>query len=126
MKKPRDNQQELKKLQDKWYKKLAKAGFEDIEDINSPNEFLKEWHGSWFRSRGHASRFTAKESYFYQAGHFLTNHEFKNEQEKKVWKLHSEGLSLREIAKAMRWKSHFNVNLIIKRLREEMLHHDKN
>ncbi len=116
--------QSLKELQAKWYKKLAKAGFEDIEDVSSPREFLKEWHGSWFRSRGHTDQFLAKESYFYPAGHFLTNYEFDNEVERKVWAFHSEGLSLREIAARMRWKSHHKATIIIKKLRKEMLHSD--
>ncbi len=112
--------EQLKKLQNKWYDKLEKSGFEDIEERHSPKEFLKRWAGQWFKRRTHVHNFEAKQEYFYQCGHFLTTHDFDTETERKVWQMHSEGLSLREIARSMRWKSHHKVRLVINKLKQEM------
>jgi hypothetical protein len=89
---------ELKKLEAKWYKKLAKEGFEDIEqDENN----LKQWHNHFFFARYDADSFNSKAEYFQLAGAFLHEYEFANEVEKKIWELHADGLPLTEIYKVL-------------------------
>lgn len=94
---------ELKKLTKLWYKKLEKEGFQEIEQADGN---LKVWHSHKFLRTSDGSVFSApaKEEYFRSAGHFLHDHVFSNEAEKDIWKLHCEGLSIREIAKVFKSK----------------------
>src|SRR3954469_24220698 len=85
---------QFKKLQREWDKKLKSTGFDDIEDRNSPREFLKRWHGSYFRAVWSDS----KEAYFTKARAFLTWFQFQSKVEKEIWERHAEGQTLREIA----------------------------
>jgi len=89
----------LKKLQDRWYAKLKKEGFDDIEQRDGN---LKTWHSSMFQNR-RKKRYTedswdSKIEYYRLAEHFLNDNKFKNEQEKKTWELHSEGISYEKIS----------------------------
>lgn len=88
-----------KSLQDEWDQKLRDSGFEDIEDRHSPREMLKTWHSTQFARRFNKERFDARRDYFDRATHFLHSHPFRSVLEKTIWELHSEGKSLREIAK---------------------------
>jgi hypothetical protein len=97
----RFNTKEFKSLKSKWYKKLAKSGFEDIEGneeyFNASDTFTR--HSS--RYRDSVQRFEAKQEYYRLAGHFLYDHKFSSTLEKMIWQLHSEGLSIREITKKL-------------------------
>ena len=86
---------ELKKLQKEWYSKLEAEGFEDIEDSAGR---LKRWDSFYFKLRHRGPRFAAKEEYFRIAERFLYSHSFSEKADKLIWKMHSEGLSCREIA----------------------------
>lgn len=112
--------QNFKTLQKLWYKKLRDAGFEDIEDTNSPKEFLKTWHSSYFISRYTAESYERKETYYRLCSHFLWDYAFESNLEREIWRLHSEGMSLRDIAKSLRSKriklNKDNVNKIIVKL----------
>ncbi len=97
-------QQQLKKLQKIWYAKLKKLEFDDIEETDIDS--LKNWtssrnykgaqEGELYGSRTVVRE--AKEEYYRMAGHFTHEYKFSNENEKNIWILHSEGLSLRDIA----------------------------
>ncbi len=96
----------LKEAQDEWYKKLKKSGFDDIEQ---DEDRLKKWASSSFKGKINGARhnekqaFTdAKEEYYRRAGHFLYDHEFASAFQRRIWELHAEGKSLREISKAVR------------------------
>lgn len=110
----------LKTLQKIWYKKLKDSGFNDIEDTNSPKEFLKTWHSSYFISRYTTESFERKESYYRLCSHFLWDYSFQSNLEREIWRLHSEGMSLRDIAKSLRSQriklNKDNVNKIIVKL----------
>lgn len=93
------NKAQFKKLQDKWYRKLEKSGFEDIEDTNSPREMLKTWDSQYFLHIGTPMQFEARQIYFEMCTNFLNTHKFISEADKAIWELHTEGFSLREIAK---------------------------
>jgi hypothetical protein len=126
---------ELKKLQKQWYAKAAASGFKDIEtDDDVP--LLKEWDSMRFQ-KGHdykdntvhhqvESRFLDFEStqrYYELAGHLLHSHRFESATHKRIWELHSEGKTVREILVSIRrmkptYKSLSSVHEVIRRLAE--------
>ncbi len=110
----------LKKLQAKWYKRLKREGFVDIEDVNSEREMLKEWHSLYFLSRYDVQRFEAKKRYFELATQFLESHVFDTSREKAIWAQYAAGESVRTIAKSRR-TSEFKINKVIKPLEDLML-----
>lgn len=93
---------DLKTLQTEWYRKLEDMGFVDIE--NNSNGLLKAWHSSYFQIKYNPDVFSKKQEYYELACVFLHNHEFESSKEKIVWSLHSQGMSLRAIAKEMNVK----------------------
>jgi hypothetical protein len=118
----------FKALQDEWYAKLKKKGFEDIEDTDSPQQYLKSWHSQYFQVKYTATTFEAKQEYYQMALSFLNDHRFANRKEKEIWKLHTDGLSLRKIAstlnakKIQSLKTHKDgVNKIIAELAKKMM-----
>lgn len=101
---------DLKALQTKWYSKLKSEGFKDIEDKNQ--EYLKEWHSSYFDIRYDPLSFDHTTEYYRRCGHFLFEHKFKTEKEKTIWQYHAQGKSISEVAKLMslkRWFVHRTV-----------------
>lgn len=90
---------EFKALKAKWDKKLEKSGFDDIERDGN----LKLFHSVYFADprRYDENVVEAKHQYYNIAGVFLNEHKFANTLEKKIWQLHSEGKSIREIEKAL-------------------------
>lgn len=100
---------EFKELQAEWYNKLKKTGFEDIEDVNSPREYLKVWDSTYFQSNYVPMIFLAKQEYYRRSAIFLMDYTFFNSEEKNIWQHHSEGIPLRQIAK--------NLNIILSRVR---------
>lgn len=97
-----------KKLLNKWYAKLRKDGFEDIEDVNSPREYLKRWDGSWFQSFYTPEQFQARRAYYERAEEVLQPFAFKFEkaQHRTIWELHAAGVSNRKIAKKLKKSAH--------------------
>lgn len=92
------DQKTLRALRREWDKKLKESGFEDIEDRESPREMLKSWHSTKFFYRFDEDRFLARKDYFELATQFLGTHRFESEIDREVWRLHTEGESLRKIA----------------------------
>lgn len=83
----------LKELQKLWYKKAKESGFNDIE----VNGYLYHWDSSKNFTEADSSNFSAKYHYYLMATEFLNMDPFDNEEDRIVWTLHSEGLSIREI-----------------------------
>lgn len=108
----------FKDLQKKWYAKLAEDGFEDIEDQDQKH--LKAWHSAYFQIKYTPCTFEAKQHYFEMAREFVWTHPFKTKQNRRIWILHSRGLSLRQIAEKRKTKV-CRVFKLIKRLREIMI-----
>lgn len=119
---------EFKALQDKWYKILAQKDFEDIEK----NEHsLKLWHADYFADarRNDENVIQAKQEYYRLAGQFLFEYKFKNPMEKRIWQLHSDGKSIREIERTLTkgyktYKDH--IHRILQALEVEMINKCKN
>lgn len=109
-----------KELQAKWDKILRDSGFVDIEDRSSSREMLKSWHSTLFIHRFDKDRFEARQTYFHLATQFLYAYEFESELDEEIWRLHSDGLSLREIAKQTGKVSKDGAQKIIHRLQRAM------
>jgi ribulose bisphosphate carboxylase small subunit len=101
--------QQFKILQDKWYTKLQKLGFNDIEQ---DEDRLKNWESSKFlkgKSHGKSAKEVAqanddKQEYYRLAGHFLHDHKFENAIEKFVWEKHADGVSHTKIPALLKRK----------------------
>lgn len=91
---PRPKTKEFNKLEAKWYAKLKKEGFEDIEQNE---DTLKLWSTHRFSREHNTVLYEAKEEYYRLAGQFLHEHQFKNLFEKGMWEYHSGGSSIRDI-----------------------------
>jgi len=89
---------QFEELKKKWYKKLEKTGFEDIEQADGR---LVGKHGEWFKYYHNPTLDLAKQDYFRHAGYFLYEHKFANDFERRIWELHVEGISIRNIAKIL-------------------------
>jgi hypothetical protein len=111
---------DFKKVQAHWYQKLKNEGFKDIEDTRSEDRLLLTWHSRYFVYKYSSLGFQSKQVYFEMAQDFLNEHPFASDWDIQVWTLHTEGLSIREIARKLDTKR-CRVELTIKRLRALML-----
>jgi hypothetical protein len=118
------SQKEFSKLRETWYKKLARAGFKDAEQLDGN---LKVWHKSYFNVNYGKTKFLAKQEYYIMAEHFLNSY-FNDEKniwtpiEREIWKLHSEGVPYRDILKIVAPEATFwHVCRTIQTLAQEML-----
>jgi hypothetical protein len=96
--KQRSPAEQLEKLKEKWYAKLKREGFEDIERSDGS---LTKYSQNAYRDRREADNDTwvaAKTDYYRMAEHFLNEHKFENNTERFIWQLHSEGVSARKIS----------------------------
>lgn len=116
----------LNALQKKWYRKLKQSGFNDIEDTNSPREYLKTWESTHFAKifqlRG-AEQYHGQALYYERAGKFLHEYRFKTRTQKQIWKLHSEGIGMNRIATTLEINAagcENSVHTIIKNLQNIM------
>lgn len=111
----------FKELQSKWYAKLKRSGFDDIE---KSEDALHTYDKRYFNKTYDLPRFLAKQEYYRLAGQFL--HEYKDFTpfERKVWELHAEGMSIFDIVSVIRKKqktSRDSVHSVIKKFRKEMV-----
>ncbi len=116
---------EFKDLSKEWAKKLKKSGFEDIETSDG-NLRVYDSYKLFQSGPRHCMTpdwIAAKESYYRSAEHFLNRHVFNSPVERKIWALHSEGVSIRNILKVVKSKSITNksiVHQIVRKLVKEM------
>lgn len=124
---------ELKKQQKVWYKKLKESGFEDIEYFDKdmePKHLLRggskfspltnEQENSMnYSSVGILNEYEATVSYYDKARSLLHTIPFKNEQERLIWEMYSEGEAVRKIGKVVGF-SHPKVLKIIKQIKESL------
>jgi hypothetical protein len=91
-------QRKFVKLQSKWYKKLSKAGFSDLEHFS---EFYGASQASPFLRNPIAnlrSKFTVSTQIYYQhAQDFAKYGNFPSKLLQYLWQLHSDGVSYRQI-----------------------------
>lgn len=86
---------EFLKLKLEWYDKLKQSGFVDLE--NPYNEYLP-LKQNIRTSTNRFQDFESVEEYYMQCRHFLNVCKTFSQSERQIWALHSEGLSIREIA----------------------------
>lgn len=114
---------ELKRL---WYQKLKESGFKDIEDTSrlQKDPYISVYDSKFFHTNFHPLQCENTQEYFRRARGFYCSHEFDSITDKKVWALHSEGKSHREIAQMLRSPNNKmnkdNVNQIILKLQSVM------
>ncbi len=103
-----------------YAKKMA-----DFDDIEQEDGNLKQWSSAHIRATYNPVRDSAKEEYYRLATHFYNEHKFSSPKEKEIWYMHSEGISIRDIAKKMdtpKYKAtRTTVHTIIQRLAKEMI-----
>lgn len=87
----------MKNLKQKWYKILKAEGFKDIE-----NEYgmLHSWDSFRFSDTPHEHFINVREKYL-DAEQLPNRYEIRNPTELQIWTLYSDGLSYREIGKAV-------------------------
>lgn len=91
------DQKSLKKLTDKWYKKLARSGFNDVE---STPDYLKYWDSRKFQDKLTPAVFEAHQRYFELASQLLHDASvWETKQDKRIWEGHCQGHTLTVIAK---------------------------
>jgi len=94
----------FKKLFKTWNKKLERAGHEEIENFNLEEPaFLDKSHASRFKEVT-ASEYETRSLYYSIARGLLHTFAFESSIQKRIWELHSEGLSVRQIEKALHGK----------------------
>lgn len=112
---------DYERTRDIWYAKLKTEGFVDIEhldgslNIGIPRSIMYQ-----DPDLRHLT-----EAYYCMAYHFLNNYEFDNELEKVMWEYHTNGLGVRNIAKALKKAEIISTNRnkvwkIIKKLEDKM------
>ena len=105
---------QYRQLRNKWYKKLAAEGFQDIEDVDSPNEYLKSW-SSRFRKLPieHYQDNLDKYLQLTEAANYLP---FASDAEREVWAMYCDGHGDRTISKTTTISRH-HVKKILKKLK---------
>src|SRR5882672_4335109 len=113
----------LKALQAEWYKKLKESGFVEIEDTKSGA--LKEWSGHYVQGKRDKdfARDLIREvdTYFHSARSLLHGFSFGCSRDKRIWNLHCNGLSTRQIASRIGNIDHCTVYQVIKKIRAVFL-----
>lgn len=92
--------QPSKKLIAAWDRKLKAAGFVDAESRDT--ELLHRWDDMYYRRRYTQQTFEAKQRYYQLCTEYLNSGTFDSLLDQKIWSLHSDGLSRRDIAKKIR------------------------
>lgn len=111
-------------IQKKWYAKLKKSGFEDAERPEGDRFALKNPSEACKRDIV-IKDYYAKLEYYSMARKFIHDYKFESNLEKVIWEYHSEGVSVRNIAKLLKKvkvmkPNKDNVALIVARLADEM------
>lgn len=113
------NKQQLKKLKALWERKLLKSGLVSVE---RPNGTLINFDSHRLRNMNpDSATLEARQRYYELARQFFNDHYFDTAIEKEVWRLHSEGFTIKEIVKKVRRMSWSSVQRTTKRLAILML-----
>lgn len=91
------SQENLRALQKKWYKKLRDEGFVDIE--HPIHQHTESRYSTWYIPIKYAPEtIEATQRYYELAGQLLFEYKFKTPKDKKIWALHSAGISYKDIS----------------------------
>ncbi len=108
LKNPPKDDQDLKALTKEWYAKLKAEGFNDIEDVTSAREYIKNW-STRFHFQYTPEEFQEKQEYYEIASNFLHSYDFAwipgaslvNWCDREIWRLHVEGVPYRKISEEL-------------------------
>lgn len=118
--KQRKPKTEYEKLRDKWYTKLKKDGFEDIEQ--DPDTL--KGYSSIFAYKHTHEEIVEKQRYNDMANAFLEQYKFDSTRDRVVWEYHTNGISARDITlllKKVKIKTNkTTINQVINRLKVKM------
>lgn len=92
-----------KALLEKWNKKLDKYDDCNAEDMSFDEPKLRVWHNFKWKKLGQ-NEYEARLKYFNNCSSILHNYRFENTLHKRIWELHTEGMSLRDIEKAIKFR----------------------
>lgn len=107
---------EFKLLKAKWDAKLAAKGFNDIESTRGNVSYLKVHECRKFHRR-EPQYYDETQEYFLRATHLLQTHKFGSVRERKVWELHADGWTVREIETKLKFYRN-GVHQVILKLRK--------
>ncbi len=93
----------LKKLKAKWEEKLKKSGFRDIEDEQGRLIDHRSTEDLWKRIGGSMEVFRATQDYFRWAEDMANHGLFRSRSDKRIWALHAQGKTCRDIGKKMKF-----------------------
>jgi len=111
----------FKELQERWYKKLEKSGFEDVEDMTLNEPLLKNWDNFRYR-KVTPEEYESRTRYYSNCRDVLNTYPFERAIHRRIWELHTEGLSLRQIEKTIKKENkrftsnHVTINSIIQKI----------
>lgn len=113
---------EFLELKKKWDEKLKSSGLENIEQEDGN---LKKWSNSFYSEESSEIVRQAKEEYYRLATQVLHSYPFKKTTHQFIWEQHSNGVSVRDIAKALRkrrlpWDKN-KVHAIVQAIAKEMI-----
>ena len=89
---------EYERERDKWYAKLKKDGFKDIEHSE---DILTEYSTVFFKNHT-VEEIEAKQRYHDMANAFLEHYKFENKRDRIIWEYHTNGISARDIASLLK------------------------
>jgi hypothetical protein len=113
---------DLLKVKREWYRKLAKQGFEDLERIDKPDGFIQP---EIINKAAHREQ--NAHSYYQMCHEILRNEPFwlsRRDMDYKIFELHTEGKSTREIEAYLKEKSYrpvtwVAIHKIIKKIKKD-------
>lgn len=123
---------EFGKLQAKWYSKLSNFGFHDLEWLDKSSgmgqntPFLSKSSASDWQVLNNSNNI-GKLDYFRMAQCYLEHASFESTKEKRIWRLHCQGLSCREIERKLKslgvshGTSRTTVSNVLQKLRPHMI-----
>jgi len=86
------NDKEFKALQAKWYNKLKRSGFDDIELGFEYSDYIKN-HGITTAKRYDSNTF----EHYRRCRIHLNHHKFKDKYDKRLFIMYTEGISYRKM-----------------------------
>lgn len=112
-----------KELERLWYQKLAKEEFKDIEDTARGDRPLRQWHSFIFPAKDKALR-EAITKYYEAAAELLQTRKFESQEYRRIWQLHCEGFTYKEIQVEFKKKGKSRglggIQWVIEKIRKEI------
>lgn len=89
------NKTEFTRLRTAWYRKLRESGFRDVE--RADGSIADSHRLTWALGMGPLI-LQARSEYFSAAASYLAEATFPTQTERRIWAMHADGVTIREIA----------------------------